>query len=149
MRPTNNKKKCFFKTFYLSFKVLQLCNISRDIITDSETLGRCYIPNDYLKKDELKHLMEKSPIKIPNNQLKIYSEKMLDIADNLAGEAIHAINLLPSECQRGVLSALEAYQGIGKLIRSNSQYKRRTALTKMNKILIVLKCMYVTNLPLQ
>lgn len=73
---------------------------------------------------------------------------MLDIADNLAGEAIHAINVLPRECQRGVLSALEAYQGIGKLIRSNTQYERRTALTKMDKILIVLKCMYVTKMPL-
>lgn len=133
---------------FSSFQVLQICNISRDIITDSETLGRCYIPNDYLKSDELKHLMEKRPYRIPNNQLKNYSVKMLDIADKIAYEAIHAINLLPSECQRGVLSALEAYQGIGKLIRSNTQYERRTVLTKMDKILIVLKCMYVTNIPL-
>lgn len=73
---------------------------------------------------------------------------MLDIADNLASEAMFAINLLPDECQRGVLSALEAYQGIGKLIRLNTQYERRTVLTKMSKILIVLKCMYVTNMPL-
>lgn len=140
--------KKIFLFFSLSLKVLQICNISRDIIIDSETLGRCYIPNSYLKSDELKHLMEQRPNNIPNIQLKMYSEKMLDIADNLAGEAIHAINLLPSDCQRGVLSALEAYQGIGKLIRSNTQYKRRTALTKWNKILIVLKCMYVTNMPL-
>lgn len=128
--------------------MLQICNISRDIIIDSETLGRCYIPNDYLNSDELKHLMEKNPKNIPNSQLKKYSEKMLDIADNVASEAMYAINFLPDECQRGVLSALEAYQGIGKLIRSNVQYERRTVLTKINKILIVLKCMYVTNMPL-
>ncbi len=73
---------------------------------------------------------------------------MLDIADNLADDAMHAINLLPRECQRGVLASLEAYRGIGKLIRSNTKYKRRTTLTKMDKILIVLKCMYVTNMPL-
>ncbi|KAJ6635851.1 Bifunctional lycopene cyclase/phytoene synthase [Pseudolycoriella hygida] len=128
--------------------VLQICNISRDIITDSETLGRCYIPNNYLKNGELKHLMEKRPNNIPNMELKKYSERMLDIADGLASEAMHAINLLPAECQRGVLSALEAYQGIGKLIRSNAKYERRTTLTKMEKIVIVFKCMYVINVPL-
>lgn len=126
--------------------MLQICNISRDIISDSETLGRCYIPNTYLHDYELKFLIERKPSKIPNAQLKKYAEKMLDIADSVANEASFAINLLPSECQRGVLSALEAYQGIGKLIRSNTHYKRRTVLTKIDKILIVIRCMYVTNM---
>lgn len=133
-------KIIFFSFRFISFKVLQICNISRDIITDSEALGRCYIPNDYLSADELEHLIEKRPNNIPNTKLKKYAEKMLDIADKLADEAIHAINLLPNECQRGVLSALEAYQGIGKMIRSNKVYERRTVLTKMQKIFIVLKC---------
>lgn len=92
--------------------------------------------------------MERTPNKVANIKLKKYAEKMLDIADSLSSEATQAINLLPSECQRGVLSALEAYQGIGKLIRSNLNYERRTALTKINKILIVLRCMYVTKMPL-
>lgn len=71
---------------------------------------------------------------------------MLDIADNLANEATHAINLLPSESQRAVLSALEIYQGIGKLIRANEHYERRTFLSKFEKLRIVLKCMYFTDL---
>lgn len=83
---------------------------------------------------------------MPNVQLKQFAEKMLDIADNLANEATGAINSLPSECQRAVLSALEIYQGIGKLIRSNTHYQRRTFLPKMDKIRIVLKCMYFTSM---
>lgn len=89
---------------------------------------------------------ERNPNKIPNAQLKQFAEKMLDIADNLANEATGAINLLPSECQRAVLSALEIYQGIGKLIRSNSHYERRTYLPKFDKIRIVFKCMYFTTM---
>lgn len=71
---------------------------------------------------------------------------MLDIADNLADESIHAINLLPQECQRAVLSALEIYQGIGKLIRTNQHYERRTFLSKIEKIRIGMKCMYFTSI---
>lgn len=105
------------------------------------------MPNNYFKGDELKHLVSnRSPHKIPNAQLKQYAEKMLDIADNLANESSGAINLLPSECQRAVLSALEIYQGIGRLIRTNSQYERRTFLPKMDKIRVVLKCMYFTSM---
>lgn len=127
--------------------MLQICNIARDIIIDSETLGRCYVPNNYFSGNELKHLIEdRNPKNIPNSQLKKYAEKMLDIADRLANEATHAINLLPSESRRAVLSALEIYQGIGKLIRSNEHYERRTFLTKLEKIRIVLKTIYFTNL---
>lgn len=130
----------------MQFQVLQICNISRDIIIDSETLGRCYIPQTYLTKDELKCLLiDRAPHQIPNVQLKQYAEKMLDIADGFANDALHAINLLPYECQRAVLSALEVYQGIGRVIRTNPTYERRTSLTKWKKILIVLRCMYFTN----
>lgn len=89
---------------------------------------------------------ERDPSKIPNIQLKKFAEKMLDIADNLANEATGAINLLPSGCQHAVLSALEIYQGIGKLIRTNTSYKRRTFLTKFEKIRIGLKCLYFTSI---
>ncbi|XP_031621320.1 bifunctional lycopene cyclase/phytoene synthase-like [Contarinia nasturtii] len=127
--------------------VLQICNISRDIIVDSETLGRCYVPSTYFENDERNCLVnERNPKKIPNVQLKKYAEKMLDIADNLANEAMGSINLLPSECQRAVLSSLEIYQGIGKLIRRNAHYEHRTFLPKFDKICIVFKCLYFTSM---
>lgn len=71
---------------------------------------------------------------------------MLDVADKLADESTFAINLLPCECQRAVLSALEIYQGIGKLIRANTHYERRTFLSKIEKIRIGIKCMYMTSM---
>lgn len=105
------------------------------------------MPSNYFQSDELKYLVnERNPHQIPNKHLKKYAEKMLDIADDLANEASGAINLLPPECQRAVLSALEIYQGIGKRIRSNEHYERRTFLPKFNKICIVLKCMYFTSM---
>lgn len=70
---------------------------------------------------------------------------MLNIADGFAIDGMHAIKLLPNECQRAVLSALEVYQGIGRSIRSNPSYLRRTVLTKWQKIRIILRCMYFTN----
>lgn len=105
------------------------------------------MPNNFFKGDEFKYLVdERNPHKIPNVQLKKFAEKMLDIADNLANEATGAINLLPYECQRAVLSALEVYQGIGKRIRNNAHYERRTFIRKFEKICIVLKCMYFTTM---
>lgn len=128
-------------------QVLQICNISRDIIIDSETLGRCYVPASYFKNDELSILVkQRKPNSIPNNQLKYFAEKMLDIADQLANDATFAINLLPAECQRAVLGALEIYQGIGKTIRSNPIYERRTVLSKWGKLRIMLHCMYTAKI---
>lgn len=127
--------------------MLQICNISRDIIIDSETLGRCYVPANYFKNDELNiFVSQRKPHLIPNKQLKHFAEKMLNIADELASDAMYAINLLPSECQRAVLGALEIYQGIGKTIRSNPIYERRTVLGKWSKLQIILKCMYTAKI---
>lgn len=71
---------------------------------------------------------------------------MLDVADKLTNDAIHAINYLPVECQRAVLGALEIYQGIGRTIRSNPIYIRRTTASKWTKLKTILKCIYFTNI---
>lgn len=107
--------------------------------------GRCYIPHDYLKGDELKHLTDKKPHRVPSEQLKRYAEKMLDIADNFANESIGAISLLPDQCRRAVLLTFKTYQGMCILIRKNSHYERRTSLSKVERVLIALKCMYFTS----
>lgn len=105
------------------------------------------MPSNYFEDAELNYLViERAPNKIPNSKLKKFAEKMLDIADKLADESTFAINLLPCECQRAVLSALEIYQGIGKLIRANTHYERRTFLSKIEKIRIGIKCMYMTSM---
>lgn len=131
----------------MSFQVLQIVNISRDIIIDSETLGRCYIPLDYFNGNEFDVLLkQRNPHVIGNRLLKQYARKMINLADKLANESIFSIILLPIECQRPILTALEIYQGIGKAIKTNELYERRAYLNKFNKVKIILKCMYFTNI---
>lgn len=71
---------------------------------------------------------------------------MLDIADNLTNDAIHAVNLLPDECKRAVLGALQIYRGIGQTIRANPIYQRRTVASKWTKLKTILQCVYLTNI---
>lgn len=154
-------------------QVLQICNISRDIITDSETIGmhcafegivfkitsmqsnlfilfagRCYIPKEYLNDGDLKCLVvDRKPHRIPNAQLKRYAERMLDVADKMANHSIGPyINSLPNQCGRAILAIIEIYTEIGKLIRSNAHYERRTNVPKFRKMCITLKCLYFTAL---
>lgn len=126
-----------------------MVNISRDIITDSETLGRCYVPTKFFHGDEtiLKYLVnERRPDKIENAQLKLFAEQILNVADDLARKAIIGVHSLPVDNQRGILTALEIYQGIGKAIRNNNCYERRTRLGRIEKAFIFLKCMYISKL---
>lgn len=127
-------------------QVLQICNISRDIIIDSEELGRCYVPESYLTANERELLtVHRTPNDLPNQKLRSYAIKLLDLADSLTNEAIHAVNLLPRECQRAVLGALQIYRGIGNTIRQNDVYPRRTVATKWTKLKTILSCVYLTN----
>lgn len=114
---------------------------------DSEELGRCYIPICYLSANEREILtVQRKPYDIPNDKLRAYAIKMLNLADNLTNDAIHAVVLLPSECQRAVLGALQIYRGIGKTIRENSIYERRTIVSKWTKLKTILNCIYFTNI---
>lgn len=123
-----------------------MVNISRDIITDSETLGRCYVPLNFFQGKEFEYLVkDRSPGKIENAALKTYAERILNVADDLARESIIGIKSLPADNQRGILTALEIYQGIGKAIRNSSVYERRTRLGGIAKACIIFKCMYITN----
>lgn len=108
--------------------------------------GRCYIPSDYVNEDDLKCLIDKNPHLIRNAQLKRYADKLLDIGDNLANEAIGAINLLPDECRRAFLMVFENFQGWRKVIRRNLHYERRAYVSNVDKARILLKCMYFTSL---
>lgn len=124
-----------------------MVNISRDIITDSETLGRCYVPLNFIEDGEIKYLVhERCPGKIDNLRLKLYAEKILTLADGLARKALVGVKSLPVDNQRGILTALEIYQGIGKAIRNSDVYERRTRLGTLAKVFIFFKCMYICKL---
>lgn len=111
--------------------------------------GRCYIPKSYLKDDEFKYLVDdRNPHRIPRAQLKRYAERMLEVADKMANEAMDLIiDLLPDQCLQAFVTKVKIYMGIGKLVRSNLFYERRVNVSKIEKIRIVLKYMYFTPLP--
>lgn len=78
--------------------------------------------------------------------LKRYAEKMLDIADNLEGKGMGLFNLLPRASRNCYWATYKIYQGVGKKIRRNAHYGYRTSLSKLEKIRIILECMYSTSL---
>ncbi|XP_074594288.1 uncharacterized protein LOC141849730 [Brevipalpus obovatus] len=126
-------------------QVLQIVNISRDIVTDSLTMGRCYVPSIYFedREKELKVLREKrDPWTLGEKKLKSYAIRMLDLADKYASQALRGVPMLPSEVQAPVLATTEIYRMIGGLIAKYPGYNKRAFVSKPKKILVALTCMY-------
>lgn len=122
-------------------------NISRDIITDSETLGRCYIPLEYFDGNEFDILTkERNPYKIENILLKKYAEKMLNMADKLSKQSINLLPSLPKDCRRPCLALLELHQEIGEVIRKKESYVRCAHPGTLDKLKVIVKSMYFTNI---
>lgn len=120
-------------------------NIARDIVTDSETLGRCYVPTEYMddEKEELRILCcEKNPRSLGDEKLKQYSSKMIQLANKFQSESVNAIMCLPREVRGPVLAATEIYHGITSAIQSSQEYPTRASLSKFHKIFIGLNCLY-------
>ncbi|XP_050422719.1 uncharacterized protein LOC126834666 [Adelges cooleyi] len=126
-------------------QVLQIVNIARDIITDSETLGRCYVPTDYMDDEieEIKILChKKNPRTLGNQKLKKYSTRMIQLANKFQTESVVGIRCLPKETRGAVLAATDIYQGLTSKIQSNAIYPKRAALSKWSKIFIGLYSLY-------
>ncbi|RWS11464.1 bifunctional lycopene cyclase/phytoene synthase-like isoform X2 [Dinothrombium tinctorium] len=126
-------------------KVLQIINISRDIVTDSETLGRTYIPTSYFEdpKKELQLLRsERKPWSLGEQKLRDYALKMIRLADSLMKSALQGVPLLPPETQGPVLAATQVYSGIGIRILSTPGYQRRARLSKLERLAIAVNCMF-------
>lgn len=124
-------------------------NIARDIVTDSETLGRCYVPTEYMddEEEELRILCrEKNPRSLGNKKLKKYSSRMIQLANRFQSESVNAIMCLPHEARGPVLAATEIYHGITSVIQSSQVYPTRASLSKWHKIFIGLNCLYFKNI---
>lgn len=120
-------------------------NIARDIVTDSKTLGRCYVPSEYMEnaKNELKILkIDRDPWSLGQDRLRKYALRLIDLADSYADKALKGVSMLPSEVQGPVLATTEIYRMIGVFISKNPGYPERAFVGKRKKILIALSCMY-------
>lgn len=137
------------KKAYQMGQSLQLVNIARDIVTDSETLGRCYIPTEYMdeKDEEVKILcQEKKPWSLGDKKLKKYSTRLIHLANKQQLESVDAIKCLPRETRGSVLATTDIYQGLVSAIQSSPTYPARASLSKWNKIVIGIYSLYIKSI---
>ncbi|KAE9527398.1 hypothetical protein AGLY_013096 [Aphis glycines] len=130
-------------------QVLQIVNISRDIVTDSETLGRCYVPAEYMDDAaaDLKVLCaDRKPWTLGSDKLKTYATRMIDLANRHQLESLEGIRYLPYEVRGPVLVATDIYRGVACAIQASPTYPRRASLNKWDKILVGVNSLYVKSL---
>jgi len=129
--------------------VLQIINISRDIVTDSETLGRCYVPAEYMsdRAAELKTLCaDRDPWTLGAAKLKGYASRMIGLADGYRLDALVGIRCLPYEVRGPVLVATDIYRGVASAIQASPTYPRRASLGKWDKIRVGISSLYFGSL---
>lgn len=131
-------------------KVLQLVNIARDIVTDSQSLGRCYIPLTYLQdpKKELDLLKSGQARHISDGNLRRYALRILALADKLANSGSRGIDALPMEVRRGVWAACQVYSSIGRKLRAEHGYPSRAQLNTWERCWVALWCLYGMHHPI-
>ncbi len=129
-------------------KSLQIVNIARDIVTDSEELGRTYIPLTYMEKREERRVLteERKPWTLGHGALRAHALKMLDLAERFKIRGQAGFGLLPPESRGPILCATRIYGGIGEEIRKSENYQKRATVSAWTKFCIVLKSIY---LPIQ
>lgn len=123
--------------------VLQLTNIARDIVTDSQELGRCYLPTDWLLKGENELIAEGKARQIGESRLLNLSKKLIQDADRIMVSANKGIEQLPKNCQGGVRAACNVYAAIGEVIKqSNRTYPTRAHLKSNSRSKVALASVY-------
>lgn len=123
--------------------VLQLTNIARDIVTDSQELGRCYLPNEWLSNHEL-DLISKGKVRdIGEPRLLELSKRLIFDADRIMVIANEGIDKLPPHCQGGVRAACNVYAAIGDVIKAeNKTYPTRAHIKSLGRSKIALLSVY-------
>ncbi|XP_025196896.1 bifunctional lycopene cyclase/phytoene synthase-like [Melanaphis sacchari] len=130
-------------------QVLQIVNISRDIVTDSETLGRCYVPAEYMDDaaaDMNVLCADRNPWTLGSDKLKAYTTRMISLAKRYQLESLEGIRFLPYEVRGPVLVATDIYRGVACALEASPTYPRRASLNKWEKILIGVNSLYVKSL---
>ncbi|CAO3636863.1 unnamed protein product [Cunninghamella echinulata] len=122
--------------------VLQYTNIARDIVTDSQQLGRCYIPLTWLKNNELELIKTRQARKVGDTRLKEWALKLIQEAELSQVRASKGILNLPKDCQGGVRAACAVYCAIGQVLKLADGYPTRAHVKDFHRILIALSSVY-------
>lgn len=130
-------------------EVLQIVNISRDIVTDSETLGRCYVPAEFMDDaaTDMSILCgDRNPWNLGSEKLKMYAMRMIGLASRYQLESLEGIQYLPYEVRGPVLMTTDIYWGMANVIETSPTYFRRASLGKWDKIFISINSLYFKSL---
>ncbi|ORX60715.1 Lycopene beta-cyclase [Hesseltinella vesiculosa] len=122
--------------------ILQYTNIARDIVIDSQTLGRCYLPLTWLSPDECDLFFSRRARRLGDDRLRSLAVNLLDMADQLQPGAQRAIEKLPMGCQGGVRAACGVYCGIGQALKSAEGYPTRAHVSKLHRAWLALAHVY-------
>lgn len=124
-------------------------NISRDIVTDSIPLGRCYIPLEYMddKKNDVKVLrQDKNPRSLGEPKLKKYANKLINLANKFQSESENTLRSLPIEVRSLLLAFTDIYRGYISIIQSRPIYPTKARMSNWNQIKIGIYSLYFRSL---
>ncbi|KAG0192763.1 hypothetical protein DFQ28_008007 [Apophysomyces sp. BC1034] len=122
--------------------VLQFTNIARDIVTDSQQLSRCYIPQEWLTQNEFDLLQSGGARKIGDARLRQLSLTLVHAANDIYQRASRGILHLPNDSQGGVQAACAVYSAIGNAIQEAEGYPTRAHIKTWERAWIVFKSVY-------
>ena len=106
---------------------MQLTNICRDVFEDYEN-NRIYLPElseDYFTKKQ-------------NNQIRQIQDKYLLLADKYYRSGFEGLHYLPIRLRFVVFIAAKLYQRIGKEIKINNDYQKRSYVSGIKKLGILI-----------
>lgn len=122
--------------------VLQYVNIARDIVTDSQELGRAYLPSDWLGTKELDYLAQGKARELGDARLMALCRRLTNKATHLKRQAERGIDYLPESCQGGVRAACNVYSSISIVLNKSHHYPTRAFLSKPQRALVALSSVY-------
>lgn len=121
---------------------LQFINIARDIVTDSQQLGRSYVPRIWLSKQEYDLLKKGSARKLGDARLRELALQLINGATEITARADRGIERLPPACRGGVRAACAVYTSIGDAVKEAQGYPDRAHVRGFKRVWIVLKNVY-------
>lgn len=91
---------------------MQYINICRDIVSDSVSIGRVYVPTDFMEdpENELRIMgKEKNARALDDEKLKGYISKFLKMADKEYSDSLKCIEYFPCEVRAQFLAVSDVF----------------------------------------
>lgn len=124
-------------------RALQYVNIARDIARDA-AIGRVYLPTTWLEEEGLSHADILA--KPYGNAIARLRYRLLDKADAVYRANVGDISELPSEVQGPILTVVDSYMTIGKVMREGSiealKEKTKLRLSLLRRIGVAWRAMF-------